>query len=245
MTATSERAVVLSAPNPLSDVIFMVDGTSFMGLGGPNLVKGATGQTIDAETLGGSRTHTGISAVAHYRAANDRECVEKIRAYVARLPRVPGLQHARQPSLPPRRDPAELYDLLPHDHRMSYDVHKVLECLLDEGKLEEFQPEHLGKLEFYLEALDRNVRKPHERPSIGVLLCATRDREVVEYALSRAMSPALVAEYQTHLPDRSLLQAKLHEFYELATQQSGMPGLPGPQQTIKQQRNPRHRSRRK
>ncbi len=125
----------------LSDVIFMVDGTSFMGLGGPNLVKGATGQTIDAETLGGSRTHTGISAVAHYRAANDRECVEKIRAYVARLPRVPGLQHARQPSLPPRRDPAELYDLLPHDHRMSYDVHKVLECLLDEGKLEEFQPE--------------------------------------------------------------------------------------------------------
>jgi hypothetical protein len=82
--------------------------------------------------------------------------------------------------------------------------------------VDEFQPEHLGKLEFYLEALDRDVRKPHEGPSIGVLLCATKDREVVEYALSRALSPALVAEYQTRLPDKQLLQAKLHEFYELA-----------------------------
>ena len=83
-------------------------------------------------------------------------------------------------------------------------------------KIEEFQPEHLGKLEFCLEALDRDVRKPHERPSIGVLLCATKDHEVVEYALSRSMSPALVAEYQTRLPDKKLLQAKLHEFYQLA-----------------------------
>jgi hypothetical protein len=60
--------------------------------------------------------------------------------------------------------------------------------------VEEFQPEHLGKLEFYLEALDRDVRKAHQRPSIGVLLCATKNREVVEHALSRALSPALVAE---------------------------------------------------
>jgi hypothetical protein len=85
-----------------------------------------------------------------------------------------------------------------------------------ELKIEEFQPEHLGKLEFYLEALDRDVRKPHERPSIGVLLCATKDKEVVEYALSRTASPALIAEYQTQLPDRALLLRKLHEFYELA-----------------------------
>ena len=63
-----------------------------------------------------------------------------------------------------------------------------------ELKIDAFQPEYLGKLEFYLEALDRDVRKPHERPSIGVLLCATKDQEVVEYALSRAMSPALVAQ---------------------------------------------------
>jgi len=67
------------------------------------------------------------------------------------------------------------------------------------------------------------VRKPHERPSIGVLLCATKDSEVVEYALSRAMSPALVAEYQTRLPDKKLLQTKLHEFYELARQNASLP----------------------
>ncbi len=87
-----------------------------------------------------------------------------------------------------------------------------------ELKVVEFEPEHLGKLQFYLEALDRDVKKPHEEPSIGVLLCATKNQEVVEYALSRAMSPALVAEYQTRLPDKKLLQAKLHEFYELARQ---------------------------
>jgi hypothetical protein len=89
-----------------------------------------------------------------------------------------------------------------------------------ELKVVEFEPEHLGKLQFYLEALDRDVKKPHEQPSIGVLLCATKNNEVVEYALSRSMSPALVAEYQTRLPDKKLLQAKLHEFYALAESQA-------------------------
>ena len=94
--------------------------------------------------------------------------------------------------------------------------HRGLNCLVViELKIDEFQPEYLGKLAFYLEALDRDVRKPHERPSLGVLLCATKDSEVVEYALSRSLSPALVAEYQTRLPDKTLLQAKLHEFYAL------------------------------
>jgi predicted nuclease of restriction endonuclease-like (RecB) superfamily len=89
---------------------------------------------------------------------------------------------------------------------------RALNCLVGfELKIDEFQPSHLGQLEFYLEALDRDVRKPHEGPAIGVLLCATKDHEVVEYALSRAVSPALVAEYQTRLPDKALLQAKLHE----------------------------------
>jgi predicted nuclease of restriction endonuclease-like (RecB) superfamily len=98
---------------------------------------------------------------------------------------------------------------------------RALNCLVAfELKIEEFQPEHLGKLEFYLEALDRDVRKPHEGPSVGVLLCATKDHEVVEYALSRAVSPALVAQYHTALPDRKLLQQKLHEFYELAQSQA-------------------------
>jgi YhcG PDDEXK nuclease domain len=94
-------------------------------------------------------------------------------------------------------------------------------------KVEEFQPEHLGKLQFYLEALDRDVKKPHEQPSIGVLLCATKNQEVVEYALSRTMSPAVVAEYQTRLPDRKLLQAKLHEFYEQAKKPDALPSPVG------------------
>jgi len=74
----------------------------------------------------------------------------------------------------------------------------------------------LGQLEFYLEALDRDVKKPNENPSVGVILCAGKDDEVVEYALSRSMSPALIAEYQTHLPQKALLANKLRELRELA-----------------------------
>jgi len=92
--------------------------------------------------------------------------------------------------------------------------HRGLNCLVAiELKVGRFEPEYLGKLGFYLEALDRDVKKPHEQPAIGVLLCASKDDEVVEYALSRSLSPALIAEYQTQLPDKALLQAKLHEFY--------------------------------
>jgi predicted nuclease of restriction endonuclease-like (RecB) superfamily len=95
--------------------------------------------------------------------------------------------------------------------------HRGLQCLVAfDLKIDEFRPEYLGKMEFYLEALDRDVKKPHERPSIGVLLCATKDHEVVEYALARSVSPALIAEYQTALPDKQLLRRKLHEFYQLA-----------------------------
>lgn len=94
--------------------------------------------------------------------------------------------------------------------------HRNLNCLVAiELKVTRFSPEHLGKLSFYLEALDRDHRKPHENPAIGVLLCASKDEEVVEYSLSRSLSPALIAEYQTQLPDKKLLQAKLHEFYAL------------------------------
>jgi len=94
--------------------------------------------------------------------------------------------------------------------------HRGLQALVAiELKIGAFEPEHMGKLAFYLEALDRDHRKPHEAPSIGVLLCKTRDADVVEYALSRTLSPALVAEYQTKLPDKHLLQAKLDEFFEL------------------------------
>ncbi len=95
--------------------------------------------------------------------------------------------------------------------------HRELNCLVAiELKVGRFEPEHLGKLNFYLEALDRDVRKEHENPSIGLLLCASKDNEVVEYALSRSLSPALVAQYETTLPDKKLLQEKLHEFLELS-----------------------------
>lgn len=118
--------------------------------------------------------------------------------------------------------------------------HRGLQCLVAfELKVEDFEPAHLGQLEFYLEALDRDVRKPHEGPSIGVLLCATKDQELVEYALSRTVSPALVAEYQTCLPDKKLLQAKLHEFYELAQAQAAAPALETPQPVPVKQRRPR------
>ena len=120
----------------LSDVIVMVEGTSFMGLGGPNLVKGAIGQVVGAEELGGAATHTTISGVAHYRAPDDAACLDQVRDYVARLPRTPP---PAPRAAPPKRAADELYDLLPGDHRMSYDVRAVLECLVDAGRLDEFQ----------------------------------------------------------------------------------------------------------
>jgi len=134
----------------LSDVILMVKGTSFMGLGGPNLVKGATGQTIDGETLGGAVTHTEISAVAHYALDDDAACLEKLRDLVERLPVRAGTGN-REPGtvVPTGTDGSQfpvpgsqsdrLYNLLPQDHRMSYDMHQVLKAIVDDGKLDEFQ----------------------------------------------------------------------------------------------------------
>jgi 3-methylcrotonyl-CoA carboxylase beta subunit len=145
----------------LSDVILMVKGTSFMGLGGPNLVKGATGETVDSETLGGAITHTEISGVAHYALDTEEECIAKLRDLVARLPgngavRAEGDPYAVRftPSGPAGKRSARksakpgtkssdatdaLYDLLPADHRMSYDMHAVLASILDDGALDEFQ----------------------------------------------------------------------------------------------------------
>jgi predicted nuclease of restriction endonuclease-like (RecB) superfamily len=109
---------------------------------------------------------------------------------------------------------------------------RALNCLVAfDLKITRFEPEHLGKMAFYLEALHRDVRKPHECPSIGVLLCATKDKEVVEYSLSRSVSPALIADYQTCLPNKKLLQRKLHEFYQLA--------LPAADASRSKRRNPR------
>jgi RecB family endonuclease NucS len=94
---------------------------------------------------------------------------------------------------------------------------RELRCLVAiELKIGEFEPEHLGKMEFYLEALDRDVRKADENPSVGLILCTKKDSAVVEYALSRSMSPALIAEYRLHLPDKQILENKLRELTELA-----------------------------
>ncbi len=123
--------------------------------------------------------------------------------------------------------------------------HRGLTCLVAlELKVEQFEPADLGQLQFYLEALDRDVRKPHERPSIGVLLCATKDSEVVEYALARTVSPALVAEYQTRLPDKRLLQAKLHEFYEIAQERTALPAIETARPAVGQPSKPK-KSRKK
>ncbi len=94
--------------------------------------------------------------------------------------------------------------------------HRGLCCLvMFELKIDDFKPEYLGKLNFYLEALDRDVRKMHENPSVGIILCKSKDDEVVEYALSRNLSPALVAEYRTQLIPKKVLEKKLHEFFAL------------------------------
>ncbi|MFN2502361.1 MAG: acyl-CoA carboxylase subunit beta [Pyrinomonadaceae bacterium] len=135
----------------LSDVILMVEGTSFMGLGGANLVKGATGQTIDNETLGGAMTHNAISGVAHYRTANDKECLAKIRQLITELPppcagpRVSkGGREALEKSVPPSltvgplQSSENLYNILPDDHRAPYDMHTILNTFLD-GPVDEFQ----------------------------------------------------------------------------------------------------------
>jgi 3-methylcrotonyl-CoA carboxylase beta subunit len=126
----------------LSDVILMVEGTSFMGLGGPNLVKGATGQVIDSESLGGARTHTEKSGVAHYNVPDDTACVAKLRELIDRLPRVPGAfgqtsATSTDAAVHPSAD--ALDELLPADHRMSYDMHALLRAIVDGGKLDEMQ----------------------------------------------------------------------------------------------------------
>jgi acetyl-CoA carboxylase carboxyltransferase component len=127
----------------LSDLIVMVKGTSFMGLGGPNLVKGATGQSIDGETLGGAVTHTSISAVAHYAVDDDKACLAKLRDLVAMLPpaaSTPRGESAKPGVGRPAVDTSDrLYDLLPSDHRMSYDMHELLREVLDDGRIDEFQ----------------------------------------------------------------------------------------------------------
>jgi acetyl-CoA carboxylase carboxyltransferase component len=128
----------------LSDVIVMVDGTSFMGLGGANLVKGATGQTIDNETLGGARAHNELSGVAHYRVKNDEECIAKIREFVSELNSSNPL--AQLASTEAARPAEDLYDIIPEDHKQPYNARQLLDCLLDGGHLDEFQADYAKEM---------------------------------------------------------------------------------------------------
>ncbi len=130
----------------LSDLIVMVDGTSFMGLGGANLVKGATGQTIDNEALGGAKAHNELSGVAHYRVPSDQECIERIREFISELPLpTPGAVSITE-ALPAARAAEELYEILPEDHRQPYSVRDMLDCLLDDGHLDEFQADYAREM---------------------------------------------------------------------------------------------------
>ena len=130
----------------LSDVIVMVEGTSFMGLGGANLVKGATGQTIDNETLGGARAHNELSGVAHYRVKNDEECIARIREFVSELPARPFSAVPIMPATDAARPAADLYDIIPEDHKQPYNARHLLDCLLDGGHLDEFQADYAKEM---------------------------------------------------------------------------------------------------
>ena len=130
----------------LSDFIIMVEGTSFMGLGGPNLVKGAVGQIVDSETLGGASTHNEISGVAHFRAKNDEECIQRLREFVTELPPQQPLRVQIKEPTAPRRPLTDIYDIIPADHRLPYDMRDVLYCLLDAGELDEFQADYAREM---------------------------------------------------------------------------------------------------
>ena len=126
----------------LSDEIVMVEGTSFMGLGGPHLVKGATGQLVEAEALGGARMHTSESGVAHYRAKDDGECLKIIRERFRQLPS----PRARTTGIEPRLPADGLYDVMPDDHRLPYDVEAILQRIVDADDFREFQPDHAAEM---------------------------------------------------------------------------------------------------
>jgi acetyl-CoA carboxylase carboxyltransferase component len=126
----------------LSDILIMVEKTSFMGLGGPNLVKGATGQVIDSEPLGGARLHTGSSGVAHYMAKDDAECLRMIRQRFRQLP------PPQEPSqgAPPCKPLDDLYGILPPDHRLPYEIEEVVARIFDGDDYSEFQPEYAPEM---------------------------------------------------------------------------------------------------
>ncbi len=188
----------------LSDVIIMVEGASFMGLGGPNLVKGATGQAIDQESLGGARLHTSASGVAHYMAKNDAECLARIRQRFRQLPEPstsvgeaasPAKRKAGETACPvthpPARDPSEIYDILPADHRLPYEVEEIVFRIFDGGDYVEFQPEYAPEMLCANVRLDgrpvgvianrRGFLKTESGPRIGGIVYAETARKTAYF----------------------------------------------------------------
>jgi len=172
----------------LSDVIIMVDKTSFMGLGGPNLVRGATGQVVDAETLGGAAMHTSVSGVAHLMADNDAHCLRMIRERFADL--APGIAKHGEVTQP-ARSTAELYTLIPQDHRLPYDMDAVIACLVDGAGYQEFQPQHAPEMicasarwcghPIGLIANRRGFLKVQGKPRIGGIVYTESARKVAYF----------------------------------------------------------------
>ncbi len=186
----------------LSDLILMVEGRSFMGLGGPDLVRRATGGEVSAERLGGAEVHTASSGVAHYRVESDAACIERVRQLIGELPDRGETSRLRVPT-PPLRLPYELYDLIPDDPREPYDMRAALECVLDGDALEEFQPEHAREMicgTAYIEGIHVGVianarglvpSQDDRPPRFGGLLYAESARKVAYFieALNRQGTP--------------------------------------------------------
>ena len=172
----------------LSDVILMVEGVSFMGLGGPNLVKGATGQVIDSEPLGGAHMHTAISGVAHYMAKDDADCLARIRQ---RFRQMPEPTPAPAGHSEPLRPPGELYGALPADHRLPYDMEEIIFRIFDGADYMEFQPEYApemlcanARLSGHPVAIIANRRgflKSEGRPRIGGIVYTESARKVAYF----------------------------------------------------------------
>jgi acetyl-CoA carboxylase carboxyltransferase component len=175
----------------LSDVIIMVVGSSFMGLGGPNLVKGAVGQVTDAESLGGATLHTRASGVAHYSAKDDPACLDLIRQKIRELP-----APLPQPKGAAPAKPAEgLYDLLPANHRLPYDMEEIIARIVDAGDYLEFQPQHAPEMlcanarlhgrEIAVIANRRGFLKTSSGPRIGGIVY-TESAQKVAYFVENA-----------------------------------------------------------
>jgi 3-methylcrotonyl-CoA carboxylase beta subunit len=169
----------------LSDFIIMVQHTSFMGLGGPNLVKGATGQVIESEPLGGAHLHTATSGVAHYQAKDDQDCLGQIRSHFVNLP-----PHTTYNSPPPAAND-DIYSILPPDHRLPYNIEEIVAHIFDLTPLTEFQPEYAPEMlcantqlngrPVALIANRRGFLRAEGRPRIGGIVYTESARKVAYF----------------------------------------------------------------